>query len=328
MALHTPQTIPSSAHPTPFTNTHQTDNTVLASTTTIGMSSQAKPTMGNKCRPAHEMLKQQWQKEAVAEFEATAAPYFTVNKSPLCKPGTAPSLIVIGDGHHALPEVQNRLTTLVKFLEKNGAMTTLVVEYAHPPSRRECRGVPSESTQTPRKTIRCVGGDHIESTHKVEQHIQMMWQAAFDLANEIYQFAKTHGAEAEHLNPNILMRGVYPLNYADILDLYSKKIFPYYASLESAIKADESANLKISDRLMDYSVAYGEFSGAVGETTYARDAHLMQTLDVQIKSGQTVVAVFGDAHVQYNAEVLLKNYDCWVLDDKSSNYTFPRPSES
>ena len=427
MALNTPQTIPFSAHPTHFTNTHQTDTTGFVSTNEPEISSQAKPTLGNKCMPAHEMLKRQWQKEALAEysanlpkrkanespqlqharkllkiakqqqsagirfdgqltveqaklcvslaqkkesdsifqqfsdtaaeamnmftnlfapvgpspmaaseskpawlaeFEADAAPYFTVNKSPLCKPGTAPSLIVIGDGHHALPEIQNRLTALVKFLEKNGAMTTLVVEYAHPPSRRECRGVPSESAQTPRKTIRCVGGDHIESTHKVEQRIKMMWQAAFDLANEIYQFAKTHGAEAEHLNPNILMQEVYQLNYADILNVYSKKIYPYYANLESAIKADESANLKISDRLMDYQVAYGEFSGAVRETIYVRDAHLMQTLDVQIKSGQTVVAVFGDAHVQYNAEALLQNYDCWLLDDKSSNYIFPRPSES
>lgn len=427
MALSTAQTIPLSAQPNQYTNSHQMGKFESASTIGTKISNQAKPTIGNKCMPPQVWLNRQWQKEALAEysasftkraasgsprlqharkllkiakqqqaaglhfdgqltveqakaclslaqrnesnsiyqqlsdnaaeilnmftnmfaqaepststasnagpawleeFETATSPYFTVKKSELCKPGNAPSLIVIGDGNHALPDTQHRLTALVKFLEKNGAMTTLVVEYVDPPSIRECRGVPSEIEQVSRKPVRCVGGDHAESTEKVELCIKMMWQAAFDLANEIYQFVKKQGGDDEHLNPNRLMSSVYELNYADIIKVFSTQIQPYYISLESLIRADDDTYLKISDRFMEYQVAYNEFVLAVRATALTRDTHLMQTLDAQIKSGQTVVAVFGDAHVEHNAEALLKKYDCWVLDDKSGSYNFLKPSKT
>jgi len=262
------------------------------------------------------------------QFETAAAPHFTIKKSALCTPGKPPSLIVIGDGDHASAEVQHRLTEMLKFLEKNNAMTTLVVEYAHPPSRRECRGVPSENVSTDEKPIRCIGGDDIALTRQLEGFIKLMWGAAFRLSAELYQFAKDHHIDAEHLNPDQLTRRVDPLNYAHILNMFSTELYPFYAVHQSLIKKDIDQYLKISDQIIDCRVTYSEFANAVTATTHARDIHLMQTIKREMASGHTTVAVLGDAHVQFNTNMLMENYDCWILDDKSSDYVFSIPNKT
>ena len=260
------------------------------------------------------------------EFETAVAPYFTIHKSPLCKPGSPPSLIVIGDGNHASSEVQIRLTEMVQYLQKKNAMTTLIVEHPDPPSLNQCRGLSLSSIFG--NSIRCIGGDDPVLRAQTRSLIKMMAQSAFQLAGELYQFAKARGIDAEHINPDKLAYRVDSLNYVDVHNLFTQELLPLYSALHSSIEKDGRANLKISDLLMDYRVAFNDFSQTAKTTLVTRSAHLMQTLEKEMASGHTAVAVFGDAHVQYNANELLQNYDCWILDDKSSDYVFSAPEKT
>ncbi len=59
-----------------------------------------------------------------------------------------------------------------------------------------------------------------------------------------------------------------------------------------------------------------------------RDNYLMKKIDEHYKTEGSIVAVYGDAHVQENANQLLQKYDCWILDDKSSNHNLPKKEKS
>lgn len=255
------------------------------------------------------------------EFEVAAKPHFTIKKSPLWKPGRPPKLIVIGDGDHSSKQTQHRLKKLVQFLEQNEAITLLLVESTDPPNRVACHDVPSGILNPEMAPARCVGADHAESKKKGLVLMQEMWTAAFNTADALYRAAKAAGVDSELLNPREVMSGVSKYVYWEIEKAINEKTLRDINSLAQVVTLDMTQIEKMAEV---YVTARNKFYRHMEDSMLVRDQNLMKKIDMHYKTEESIVAVYGDAHVQENANQLLQKYDCWILDDKSANHKLPK----
>ncbi len=259
------------------------------------------------------------------EFEGAAVRHFTIKKSPLCKPGMPPKLIVIGDGDHSSKSTQQVLNKLAQFLEQNGAVATLLVEAIDPPTRKACFGIPSVIMAREINPARCIGADLPEAKIKGLKLMREMWDAAFNLADAVDHAAKDAGISHGALNPHELMAGVPKHVYWEIEEAVNKKIIRNIEMISNIANLD-ATNIQKASKV--YIASRNKFYRHMEDSMSERDNYLMKKIDEHYKTEGSIVAVYGDAHVQENANQLLQKYDCWILDDKSSNHNLPKKEKS